>query len=145
MPIGPPRRVVTGLGVDGRSRIIFDDACADVIWSTRSTPADNGGSEDAGGVPFTFDLPDTGTLFFYTDFAPDGITGTIGMHSSDTLDYAVIVTGAVTLITESGGTLLRAGDVVVDRGVTHAWRNDGPEMCRAIFVFVKAQPIELPE
>lgn len=137
----PTRRVVTGLDAENRSCILIDGPTDTVIWSSDRSPADNSGTADAGAVPFSFDVPPGGTLLITVEFAPDGTTGAMGMHATDTLDYAVITAGEVTLITETGETLLRTGDVVVDRGIRHAWRNDGPEPCRAVFVLVKADPV----
>ena len=135
------RRVVTGLDPQGQSCILFDGPSGMVVWTSDRSPADNSSNADAGDAPFTFDISEGGTLMATIAFAPDGTTGPMGMHATDTLDYAVITSGEITLITETGETLLRAGDVVVDRGILHAWRNDGPEPCRAVFIFVKADPV----
>lgn len=132
------RRVVTGLDEAGRSCILIDGPSPDVIWSTSAAPADNSGLGDAGGVPFTFDIPVGGTRLVVHEFAPGG--GSI-MHATDTLDYAVIVAGEIAFITETGEALLRAGDVVVDRGAYHGWRNDGDVPCRMVLVLVKALPV----
>jgi quercetin dioxygenase-like cupin family protein len=98
---------------------------------------------DAGDMPFSSSIPEGGSTFFFTDMPPAAEIGEIGMHATDTLDYAVIVSGEVTLITQTGETMVRAGDVVVDRGVLHSWRNDGTEPCRMLFVFLKADPVDV--
>src|SRR5690606_39027912 len=60
----PPayRRVVTGLGAEGRSRVIIDGPIprfnamsAALAWRTEATPADNTGSADPV-VPYSIDL-----------------------------------------------------------------------------------------
>lgn len=137
----PLRRIVTGLDPQGRSTIIIDDAAPMSIWTSDRSPADNEGTQDAGGKSLDFDIPVGGSRLVWTDFPPDGTTGPLGVHATDTLDYAVILSGEVTLITEVGETLVRAGDVVVDRGVLHGWRNDGPEPCRAVVVLLPADPV----
>lgn len=137
----PLRRVVTGLDPAGRSTIVLDGPAAKVIWTTDRSPASNRGSADAGGAPFSFNIPVGGTTFFFTDFAPASQGPSIGMHATDTLDYGVVVSGEIVLITETGETTLKAGDVVIDRGVKHAWRNDGAEPCRVVFVFVPAETV----
>ncbi len=134
----PPRRVVTGLDAQGRSCFLIDGPAPGVIWTSDRSPADNGTQADAGGRPFTFAIPPGGTQIVFHDFAPR----TLGqMHATDTLDYAVIVSGEVHFLTETGEVLLRAGDVLVDRGAYHAWRNDGDAPCRAILMHVKAEPV----
>ena len=136
-PGKPLRRVVTGLDLEGRSTVIIDGPAAQVIWKADCSPADIRRPVDAGGTPLSFGMPVGGTTFFCTDFAPDDEEASIGMHATGTLDYAVIISGEITFLTQTGETKLRAGDVLVDRGVPHAWRNDGPGPCRVLFVFVK--------
>jgi quercetin dioxygenase-like cupin family protein len=131
-----PRRVITGLDAEGRSCFLFDDPAGMVIWSTVAVPADNSGTTDAGGGPFRF--PTSGTLFVYADFPPG--QGSF-MHATDTIDYLVVVSGEVVFITETGETLLRAGDVLVDRGNVHGWRNDGEVPCRIVNVLIPAHPV----
>lgn len=131
-----PRRVVTGLDTDGRSCFLIDGPSEGVIWSTEAAPADNAGTSDAGGVPFRF--PTSGTLFIYNDFQPGKGSP---MHATDTIDYIVVVSGEVVFITETGETLLRAGDILVDRGINHAWRNDGDTVCRILNVLCPAHPV----
>jgi uncharacterized cupin superfamily protein len=38
------------------------------------------------------------------------------MHTTATLDYAIIVEGEIWAVMEDGETMLRAGDVVIQRG-----------------------------
>lgn len=132
----PPRRVVAGVGADGRSCIQIDGPAQTVIWSAKDLPADNGGQTDAGGGRFRF--PTHGVDFVFSDFPPGGGSP---MHATDTLDLLVVVSGEVTFVTETGETLLKAGDVLVDRGVMHAWRNDGEEPCRIVNVLCPALPV----
>jgi mannose-6-phosphate isomerase-like protein (cupin superfamily) len=131
----PPRRVVTGLDADGRSCVLIDEPSKMVIWATHDVPADNSGSEDAGGGAFRF--PTTGTLFVFADFPPGGGSP---MHATNTLDYLVVVSGEIVFITETGETTLRAGDALVDRGNVHAWRNDSEAPCRILNVLLPARP-----
>jgi quercetin dioxygenase-like cupin family protein len=131
----PPRRVVTGIDADGRSCVMIDGPSKMVIWSTAGTPADNTSTEDAGGGTFRF--PASGTLFVFSDFAPGAGSP---MHATDTIDYLVVVSGEIVFITETGETVLRTGDVLVDRGNMHAWRNDGDAPCRIMNVLSPAHP-----
>jgi quercetin dioxygenase-like cupin family protein len=132
----PPRRVVTGLDAQGRSCVIIDGAADTQIWSTADAVADNGGTADAGGGAVIF--PTAGTQFIYADFAP-GMTSP--MHATNTIDYICILAGECVLVTETGETHLRAGDVFVDRGILHAWRNDGDEPCRIVSVLCPSKPL----
>ncbi len=132
----PPRRVITGLDAHGRSCIHIDGSSEMVIWDAKTLPAENVGANDQGGGRFRF--PTDGALFVYTDFPPGGGSP---MHATDTLDLLVVLSGSVTFITETGETLLRAGDVLVDRGAMHAWRNDSSEPCRIVNVLCAARPV----
>ena len=58
------------------------------------------------------------------------------MHRTETLDYAIILEGEMTLILDDSETVVRAGDIVIQRGTNHGWANRGKQKCRAIFVMV---------
>ena len=47
--------------------------------------------------------------------------------------------GEVTLILDDSEHLLRAGDVVVQRGTNHAWSNRGTESCILIGMLIDAR------
>lgn len=50
------------------------------------------------------------------------------MHRTVSLDYGVVLEGEVELVLDSGETrLLKRGDVAVQRGTNHAWRNVTPD------------------
>jgi quercetin dioxygenase-like cupin family protein len=62
-----------------------------------------------------------------------------GMHTTDSLDYVLVVSGEVTLeLDDNERTVLRAGDVVVQNGTRHAWRNHGTEPCTIVGVAIGA-------
>lgn len=140
VPPVPPRRVVTGLSEDGRSDIVFDGPAPTVIWSTDRMPVDNSGTVDTGGPDFAFPRASQSN-FIWVDFQPGGAATGFPMHASDTIDYAAILSGEVVLVMEHREITLRAGDVLVDRGVLHAWRNDSDAPCRAVFMFLPADPV----
>jgi hypothetical protein len=58
-----------------------------------------------------------------------------GMHTSDTIDYGVVIRGEMTLELDDGQKVhLRQGDCVVQDGTRHRWRNPLPEPCLMAFV-----------
>ena len=64
---------------------------------------------------------------------------TFGMHATDTIDYDIILAGEVWLELDDGVEVhLTAGDVVVQNGTRHAWRNRGTEDCVMATVMVGA-------
>lgn len=51
-----------------------------------------------------------------------------GMHTTDTVDFEVVLSGEVVLELDDGAqTVLRPGDTVVQNGTRHRWSNPGTE------------------
>jgi hypothetical protein len=62
---------------------------------------------------------------------------TPGMHTSDTIDYGIVVRGEMTLELDDGQKVhLRQGDCVVQNGTRHRWRNPLAEPCLMAFVSI---------
>jgi hypothetical protein len=60
-----------------------------------------------------------------------------GMHRTDTVDYDIVLDGEIWLELDDGATThLRAGDVVVQCGGRHAWRNFGDQTATMCFVLI---------
>lgn len=59
-----------------------------------------------------------------------------GMHTTDTIDFEVILSGELVLELDDGEERhLRAGDTVIQNGTRHRWRNPGSEPCvMAVFM-----------
>lgn len=68
----------------------------------------------AAGAEIAANGPD-----FATFFEPDNP----GMHTTPTVDYDVVLDGELWLELTDGEVQLSAGDVVVQHGARHAWRN----------------------
>ena len=57
-----------------------------------------------------------------------------GMHKTNTVDYAVVYDGEIWLELDDSETLhLTRGDVVVQNGTRHAWRNRGAKPVTMLF------------
>ncbi|MFM9969587.1 MAG: cupin domain-containing protein [Burkholderiales bacterium] len=61
-----------------------------------------------------------------------------GMHETDTIDYAIVMSGEIWAIMDKGETLLKTGDILMQRGTSHGWSNRSNEYCRVAFVLVEA-------
>ena len=59
-----------------------------------------------------------------------------GMHRTDTVDYAILLEGEIWAIMDDGETLMRAGDILVQRGTNHAWANRSEKNARICFVLL---------
>lgn len=64
-----------------------------------------------------------------------------GMHITATVDYALVLAGEITAIMDTGETVLRAGDVLIQRGTNHAWENRTRQIARVAFVLVDASGV----
>ena len=63
-----------------------------------------------------------------------------GMHTSDSVDFDVVVFGEVVLELDDGaGVVLKAGDCVIQNGTRHAWHNRSSQRCVVAFCLVGAQ------
>lgn len=139
------RRVVTGLDAEGRSAVVIDGPIprfnamtAALAWRTAATPADNAGNADPVAPYEVAMLHTPGSNFAICEFRPNTPAH---MHATDTIDYLVILSGRVTLVLEEGEADLGPGDLVVDRGVMHGWRNPHDEPCVAAVVNLPAHPV----
>lgn len=63
----------------------------------------------------------------------------LNMHTTDSIDYGVVISGEVYLELDDGvEVLLKPEDCVVQNGTRHAWRNRGSVPCLMAFVMIGA-------
>jgi mannose-6-phosphate isomerase-like protein (cupin superfamily) len=143
------RRVVTGHDDSGRAIVAIDEICKNVmsrrpnhescvVWSTGSFPADNSGTADGGTRPVATTDPN-GTVFRLVEYGP-GVAPR--NHRTESIDYAIVLSGEIDMEIDGATVHLRAGDVLVQRGTIHNWTNPGGEPCVVAFVLVAAKPVE---
>ena len=143
------RRVVTGHDQHGRATVLIDAMCGNVmsrrpshqscvVWSTGSFPADNSDDEDGGAREVASTDPG-GTVFRLVEYQP-GVAPR--NHRTESIDYAVVVSGEITMELDGTEVQLRQGDVLVQRGTIHNWVNRGTRPCVVAFVLVAARPVE---
>lgn len=67
------------------------------------------------------------------------------MHRTVSLDYGVVLEGEVELVLDSGEVrLMKRGDVAIQRGTNHAWRNNSDTVwARMLYVLQEAEPLEV--
>jgi mannose-6-phosphate isomerase-like protein (cupin superfamily) len=58
------------------------------------------------------------------------------MHRTETIDYGIVLEGELTLIVDEGETVVRAGDIVIQRGTNHGWANRSGRHCRIAFILI---------
>lgn len=145
------RRVVAGLGPDGRSRVVADSTVDALglgatsiaqLWSGGlDARADNAAPIEAATGPFRFEqLAEPGYAFMVAEYAPGLGRDDPGMHVTDTADHFYVVTGEVVLVLDDGEVTLRAGDAGVCRGVRHGWRNLSDAPARLVTFVLPGTP-----
>ena len=144
------RRVITEHDANGRAVVKLDEvsknitsnrpgATACVVWTTESFPVNNTGEADEGLRELGTTLKN-GTVFRVIEFAP-GVAPR--NHRTDSIDYAVVVSGEIDMELEDSVVHLKAGDVLVQRGTIHNWVNRGTTPCVMAFVLIDAKPVEV--
>ena len=58
------------------------------------------------------------------------------MHRTETIDYAVVLDGEITLLLDDVDVQLKTGDVVIQRGTNHAWSNRSGKPCRMLYILI---------
>ena len=61
------------------------------------------------------------------------------MHRTETIDYAIVLSGEIYMVLDETEVLLRAGDVVVQCGTNHAWSNRSKAPCTVAFVLLDGE------
>jgi hypothetical protein len=137
------------------------------LWETASSPADNRGNEDAIKRGFRLPPPTNGSVFRIIEYPPDkarlaalaaelaapddgsgrkqaadrGNPRHPGFHKTNSIDYAIVLSGEIFALMDEGEVLLKAGDVLIQRGTNHAWSNRTDEVCAIAFVLIDAEPM----
>jgi hypothetical protein len=135
------------------------------LWTTSAAPPSNEGINDPvpdGVIMHTPPAHRGGTVVRITDIVPDKLRAYDpeelrrrnckttpdrsarhpGFHATDTVDYAICLEGEVWAVLDDGETLMRPGDVLIQRGTYHAWSNRSDRTCRMLFVLIDAEPLK---
>ena len=143
------RRVITGHDKKGKAVFRDDrkfatedipggDAAFALMWTTATVPADANDPVDGRDRDAGLTLHE-GSVIRVVDMLP-GCTSP--MHRTSSVDYGIVISGRVELELDDGAkTLLGPGDIVVQRGTIHLWRNPSDsEICRIVFILIEAKP-----
>jgi mannose-6-phosphate isomerase-like protein (cupin superfamily) len=153
---GPAPREVSFPGMKGSG--------ITAVWTTDNGMTAVPGSEDPTPNMTTFVPGHGGTRFLVTVFAAASKTPakrkgppptaeelraalpglaesmeaeSVGMHTTDTVDYDIIISGDLWLELDDGVEVhLKPGDIVVQTGTRHAWHNRSPKPCVMYSVLV---------
>lgn len=134
------------------------------VWTTRETPAHiDRASKEPSEQGVVLNPPKNGTRIRVLDIPPEDDRlknisleearahfAEIGaahaysnsksrhafMHRTETIDYGIVLEGELTLLMDEGETLVRAGDIVIQRGTSHGWANRSGKNCRIAFILI---------
>jgi hypothetical protein len=136
------------------------------LWKTFGAPADLESAKDPCGSPISLAPPRNGTVLRVVEFPPDaaylkswdrhqafaslGVSGADaidssstrheGMHRTQTVDYAIVISGEIWAVLDTAEVAMRAGDVLVQRGTNHSWSNRSDTPALVAFVLIDAAP-----
>ena len=137
------------------------------LCETQTTPASNRGNDDAIARGFRLPPPKNGSVFRIIEYPPDaerlqalaaeragpddgsgwlqaadkGAARHLGFHKTNSVDYAIVLSGEIYALMDQGEVLLKAGDVLIQRGTNHAWSNRTDAPCYVAFVLIDADPV----
>ena len=139
------------------------------LWETRSVPVDNGPASDMLDHPLSLQPPRNGSLFRIVEFQPDAIhegglvkqptqvddgsgivaalrngakNRPLGFHTTNTIDYCILVSGEIYALLDEGERLMKAGDVLIQRGTIHKWSNRSQQPARLAIVMIDSLPLK---
>ncbi|WP_207208116.1 cupin domain-containing protein [Salipiger sp. IMCC34102] len=126
-----------------------------VLWATGESAAE--GQEPApAGHKFGFHSP-KGSILRIVDFPPDDtytrkdrltdFLDTHGVrdenaprhfwfHKTESLDYAICLSGEIHALLDEDETVMTAGDVLIQRATNQSWSNRSDAPCRMAFVLM---------
>lgn len=153
------RRVVTGHTEDGVAVVVSDDEVPPILIGDRGSATtllwnrdDPASFPDDGSQPAITSVfpPVGGCSMAIMELAPDAtefhefVKAALepwadpdepGMHRTATMDYDVVLEGAIGLELDDGAEVtLGPGDVVVQNGTRHRWHNRGDSVARLLSV-----------
>jgi quercetin dioxygenase-like cupin family protein len=140
------RRVVTGHDANGKAVVRIDDVGTHVasgrpqmsrqlIWTTDEVPVHfTEDGEDKGARAIGTTIPN-GSVFRVVEYEP-GVTPR--PHRTDSIDYAMVMSGEIDMEMDDTVVHLKAGDVLVQRGTIHNWVNRGTVSCVIAFVLISS-------
>jgi len=133
------------------------------LWETTTAPADLSSDADPVARPVHLEPQATGTICRIVELPPDTalrdradsreVFASLGashavdtssktpmMHTTASVDYAIVLSGEIWAVMDEGETCMKAGDVLIQRGTNHAWSNRSNDPALIAFILVGASP-----
>lgn len=130
------------------------------FWQTFEAPARFDEPSETVDGPVSLHPPKNGSVFRFVTFEPEdpnllgkldgqsafsavgGAANVVAdarhplMHRTDSVDYAVVLSGKIALLLDDSEVVVGPGDVVIQRGTNHAWSNRFEAPCTIAFVLI---------
>lgn len=150
--INEQRRIVTGHDSADRAIFVADGPTPNVwdapdggpvyeLWQHVGVPDNSTEFVDPILGPASFSPPRRGSVLRIVDFAPRAPGDRVHMHRTRSLDYCYVIEGSIVAVLDDEERVLNAGDVLIQRGTNHGWRNESDARCRVLFVLIDAEPL----
>ncbi|MDT0510239.1 cupin domain-containing protein [Novosphingobium sp. MMS21-SN21R] len=125
-----------------------------VLWATGEGAA-KGDEPAAADHKFGFHSRN-GSILRIVDFPPDKLYNTdklanfldanevrdgdkprhFWFHKTESLDYAICLEGEIYAMMDEGETVMRPGDILIQRATNHSWSNRSDKYCRMAFILL---------
>lgn len=146
------RRIVTGHDASGKAVFVADGPTPNVweapdggpvyeLWKAADRSENSAEFADSVLGETSFPPPPGGSVFRIVDFAPRAPGEQIHMHRTPSLDYCYVIDGTIVAVLDDEERVLSTGDVLIQRGTNHGWRNESGRPCKVLFVLIDADPI----
>jgi len=138
---GKARRVVTAHNADGKSYIAKDEIVdfANIWTGSPDHPLGTAAAAEPAGLSHA-----TGQNRCFVAAIPPSKdpkptqANRVGYHRGNGVSYCLILDGELVFLVDTQETVVRAGDVVVERNTLHSWRNEGTQPVAMFIVTVNA-------
>jgi quercetin dioxygenase-like cupin family protein len=90
-------------------------------------------------IPNTWELGTSlagGSVFRFGVYTPGNVAR---WHATDSVDYAICISGQMRMELEEGAVVLNPGDVVIQRGTNHNWVVQGNQPCVMAYVLIATE------
>jgi mannose-6-phosphate isomerase-like protein (cupin superfamily) len=142
LPNGKIRRIVTAQNADGKSYIASDGSVeANDLWKgTPDRPLGVAGENEPPGVSHA-----TGQSRCFVAAIPPSkdpkptTSNRVGYHRGNGVSHCLILDGDLVFMVDTQETIVRAGDLIVERNTLHSWRNEGSQPVSMFIVTINAE------
>ena len=140
------------------------------LWRTFEGLPSNLGAQDAAATEVVLSPPTNGTVFRFFQIPPERDVSNLsweerqrqadavfagmgaahnrdskarhpGMHTTETVDYIILLSGEISLVLDDAEVPMQPLDVVIQRGTNHSWVNTGSEPAVLAAILIDAQPL----